>query len=48
MDPTEILLFLVLVVAAALGGLVLGIVVVAPRLTRFANRDDEDPGARPD
>jgi hypothetical protein len=47
-DPAALLLFLALVVAAALGGLVLGIVVVAPRLTRFANRDDEDPGARPD
>jgi hypothetical protein len=47
-DPAELLLFVALVVVAALGGLALGIVVVAPRLTRFANRDDEDPGARPD
>ena len=44
----ELAAFLVLTAVVGLAGLVLGIVVLAPRLTRHADRDDEDPGARHD
>ena len=47
---TDILLVLVIAAIATVGGVWLGIVVLAPRITRLLDRPesiDEEPGDRP-
>jgi hypothetical protein len=44
----ELLLFLLLAAVVGTAGVAFGILILAPRLTRHAERSDEDPGAGPD
>lgn len=40
--------FLALATVAGIAGLAFGILILAPRLSRLADRSDEEPGARDD
>ena len=47
-DVGELLVFVALAAAVGIAGLALGIVFLAPRISRLLDRTDEDPGARDD
>lgn len=45
---SDLVIVVVIALVAGFIGVGLGIFYVAPRISRLADRDDEDPGARDD
>ncbi|MCI0585058.1 MAG: hypothetical protein L0227_19560 [Chloroflexi bacterium] len=44
----DVLVFLAIAAAAGIGGIVIGMLFLAPRISRALDRNDEEPGAGDD
>ena len=44
----DLIVVLAIAAAAGLGGIVIGMLFIAPRISRALDRHDEEPGARDD
>jgi len=44
----DLIVVLAIAAAAGIGGIVIGMLFIAPRISRALDRQDEEPGARDD